>query len=286
MALRLQGLAERAEAAAALDGPAERVGAAVQRIIPAGPVKDALSGTWLGHPLHPLLTDLPIGLWTSALVLDLTGGERGRGGAEVLTGAGILAALPTALAGANDLADTVGPPRRVGVLHAVMNSAALVAFTASWAARRRGRHGAGVAFGLAGSAALSAGGFLGAHLAYGQGVGVNQTAFESLPEEWTPLASEDDLEDGRPVKVDLAGTDAVVVRRDGKISGLANRCNHRGGPLDKGQVDGGCIVCPWHASAFRLDDGEVVAGPAAARQPALEVRVAGGKADARARRPA
>lgn len=284
MAIRLHGLAQRAEEAASLDGPAERVARAVTRIVPPGAVKDTLSGTWLGHPLHPVLTDLPIGLWMSAVVLDLAGGERGRGGAETLTGAGILAALPTALAGASDLADTAGAPRRVGVVHAAMNSAALAAFTASWAARRRGRYGAGVAFGLAGSAALAAGGFLGGHLVYGQGVGVDQTVYEPLPEEWTPLATEDDLEDGRPVKADVAGTDAVVVRRGGRISALANRCNHRGGPLDEGQLDGDCIVCPWHASVFRLDDGEVVAGPAAARQPALEVRVAGGKVDARARR--
>src|SRR3954471_16528 len=103
---RLHHLAERVGTLTALDGPAEAVAGWIRGVIPRGPVKDTLSGTPLGHAIHPLLTDLPIGTWTSSLILDLFAGREARPASRRLIAAGVLASLPTALTGLNDWADT------------------------------------------------------------------------------------------------------------------------------------------------------------------------------------
>src|SRR5205085_8084212 len=126
---------------------------AAQKRLGAQPLKDVLSGTWLGHPLHPMLTDLPIGFWTSAFTLDLLGGRASRRAARRLVAWGVVCAVPTALSGAADWSDTVDAERRVGFVHAAANTAAVLCYTASWVQRRRGRHWRGVAFGLAGATA-------------------------------------------------------------------------------------------------------------------------------------
>lgn len=125
----------------------------------------ALQGEWLGHALHPVMTDLPLGLWTSASVLDLLGGAGSRPAAQRLIGLGVAAALPTALTGWAEWA-TLGQrrERRTGVVHAVSNGAALVCYAASWRARRQGRHGAGAFLALVGAGAAGMGGYLGGHL--------------------------------------------------------------------------------------------------------------------------
>src|SRR4051812_33813687 len=164
---RLHQLAERIGAAAQLDGPAEAAAKWARDVIPRGPVKDTLSGTPLGHAIHPLLTDPPIGTWTSSLILDLFGGREARPASRRLIAAGVLASLPTALTGLNDWADTTpadAPARRIGAVHAVANVPALVLYSPSLAARSHDRHARGVALGLAGLGALTVGGQLGGHL--------------------------------------------------------------------------------------------------------------------------
>jgi uncharacterized membrane protein len=135
--------------------------------------KDLLRGRWLGHPVHPLFVALPIGSWLNASLLDLVGGRRSAPAADLLVGFGVVAALPTAATGVADWSDTTGEARRVGLVHAAANVAALGLLTSSWVARRRGRRLRGVALALAGNAAISVGGYLGGHLAYRQGVGVD-----------------------------------------------------------------------------------------------------------------
>ncbi len=136
----------RIEQTEALDGPAKQVGQSVRGKLEPGALKNAVSGTWLGHALHPMLTDVVIGPWTSALILDAIGGRDAEGAADKLVAVGIAASLPTALTGAHDWADTeVGDEsaRRIGMVHGVLNSAALGLFTASLAARKGGRRGRG-----------------------------------------------------------------------------------------------------------------------------------------------
>jgi nitrite reductase/ring-hydroxylating ferredoxin subunit len=279
---RLHRLAAATGELEALDAPAKRLAKVVRSALPGGPVKDVLSGTFLGHPLHPLLTDLPIGSWTSALMLDWVGGPDSRTGARRLIAAGILAAIPTAAAGSSDWADTeVSSPtvRRTGIVHAAANVTALGFFTASYLARRRGRGGRALA--LTGAGALAAGGHLGGHLSFAEGVGVNQTAFEDGPGDWTPTLTEHELAAGRPVCARAGDVNVLIVRDGDGIHALDDRCTHRGGPLHEGEVADGCVTCPWHGSRFRLTDGSVERGPASSPQPLYETRVSDGRVEVR-----
>jgi nitrite reductase/ring-hydroxylating ferredoxin subunit/uncharacterized membrane protein len=282
----LYALAERVGDLEGLDGPAEAVARQVRGLLDPGPVKDAISGAWLGHALHPLLTDIPIGAWSSTAILDVAGGRRSRPAAERLLGIGLLAAVPTALTGANDWADTTPADdsvRRIGAVHGLANTAALILYGTSLRARRRGRHGRGVVLGLAGLGALVAGGHLGGHLSYDKGVGVKQTVFRDLPDDWTPTVSEDDVREGEATRASAGDVDLLLTRHDGRIYALADRCTHRGGSLSQGTLADGCVTCPLHASIFRLADGAVVRGPAGAPEPAFDVRVEDGTVEVRAR---
>jgi nitrite reductase/ring-hydroxylating ferredoxin subunit/uncharacterized membrane protein len=282
---RLHELAERIGAVAALDGPAEAVAKWVRGAVPRGPVKDTLSGTPLGHALHPFLTDLPIGTWTSSLLLDLFGGREARPASRRLIAAGVLASLPTAASGLSDWADTTPASdevRRVGAVHAVANVAALGLYTASLAARRGDRHARGVALGLAGIGALTVGGHLGGHLSYAKGVGVDQTAFAEVPEEWTEVLDDAALPEGELRRAEVAGQAIVLARVGGQVHALDDHCAHRGGSLSEGELDGECVECPLHGSRFRLADGSVERGPSAYPQPVYEVRVADGRIAVRA----
>ena len=264
-----------------LDAIGERLAAAVKQALPAGPIKDVLSGTLLGHPLHPPLTDVPIGTWTSAILLDLLGGEDAQDGADRLVGIGILASLPAIASGLSDWADTIGPDRRMGLVHAWSNSAALTLYSASYVARKRGRRGLGVTLGLLGGGAMGVGGWIGGHLSYGHGVGVDATTFEYPPGEWTPVLAESELAEGEPRQVDFGGVAALVTKLDGRVCAISNSCTHRGGQLDGGTVEDGCVECPIHQSVFDLADGSVVRGPATAPQPTYDVRVRDGQVELR-----
>jgi uncharacterized membrane protein len=154
----------RLETASALD-PLVRTVRPLAELFVAEPTRrDLLRGAWLGHPLHPVLTDLPIGLWTSAVTLDLVGGRSARPAATRLVGLGLLTAGPTAWSGWADWTTLDEPRQRVGVVHAVTNGVAVALFASSWLARRRGAHGRGRTLGLAGSSVLAVGGYLGGHL--------------------------------------------------------------------------------------------------------------------------
>jgi nitrite reductase/ring-hydroxylating ferredoxin subunit/uncharacterized membrane protein len=282
---RLHHLAQRIGAIASLDGPAEAVGGWVRGVIPRGPVKDALSGTPLGHAIHPFLTDVAIGTWTSSALLDVVGGRAARAGSQRLIALGVLAAVPTAASGLNDWADTEPADegvRRVGAVHAVANVAALALYTASLAARRRDDHGQGVALGLAGIGALTVGGHLGGHLAYARGVGVDRNAFASGPDEWTEVLDDAALAEGQLHGAEAGGRPIVLARMDGRVHALAGRCAHRGGALEEGELVGECLECPLHGSRFRLGDGSVERGPSAYPQPVYEVRVDNGRIAVRA----
>ncbi len=169
---------ERLEGATALD-PVVRAVRPLADALVANPVRrDLLRGTWLGHARHPLMTDLPIGLWTSSLVLDLIGGTEAQPAARRLVGLGVLAAAPTALTGWAEWSATEQREQRVGVVHAVSNAAAIALFASSWSARRAHRHSRGVALGLAGSTALAFGGYLGGHLISARKVSSRHPAFD------------------------------------------------------------------------------------------------------------
>jgi len=267
-----------------LDKVAGPVSDKVTEVIPKGPVKDLLSGTWLGHPLHPMLTDLPIGFWTSAMVVDFLGGRRGQKAADRLVALGVLSALPTAATGLSDWSDTIGDDKRLGVAHAAGNVVAVGLYGWSWVARKRGRRAKGVVLGVLGATAATAGAYLGGHLAWRKGVNVDRHAWDHAPDDWVGTDLEAPLDDGVPVVVAVGDDQVLVVRRGGVVHAISDRCGHAGGPLHEGELADGCVTCPWHQSRFRLDDGAAVHGPATGPQPGYDVRLEGGRLALR-RRP-
>jgi nitrite reductase/ring-hydroxylating ferredoxin subunit/uncharacterized membrane protein len=282
---RASELAEQIAELEPLDAVAEPVASKVRDLIPGGPVKDALSGTWLGHALHPMMQLAPLGTWMSAVILDLVGGEDSEQAADLLIGTGLLATVPTAVSGLSDYSDTTiasDSVRRIGLVHAAANVAGSALFAGSLLARRGGSRGGGKLLALAGLGAVCVGGWLGGHLSYAEGVGVDVTTFEDYPDDWTPVVADAELSEGAPHRAEVDGVAVMVVRDGGQLYALAERCVHRGGPLSGGEIDDGCVTCPWHGSRFRLADGSVERGPAAYPQPALDVRVSGGMVEVRA----
>ena len=278
----LESAMKRLEQADALDEPAGKLAKVVGAATHPRPVKNALSGTWLGHRFHPLMVPLPIGFWTGALLFDLIATRRARWAADVLVGSGIAAAVPTAAAGLSDWADAEPEGRRVGLVHLTCNTLALLCYSASLAARLLGRRKAGVGLGLAGAAAISAGGYLGGHLSYVQAVGVEKRRFAGGPRTWMAVLDAADLEEGQPRVVRAGDTDVLLYREGNRLRALWAHCTHELGPLAEGTFADGCVTCPWHGSTFRLADGKVVRGPAAASQPVYEARVTDGKVEVRA----
>jgi nitrite reductase/ring-hydroxylating ferredoxin subunit/uncharacterized membrane protein len=285
----LEPLVRALESAEFLDPVAQQVGKAVRGVLSGGPVKDAFSGTWLGHAVHPMLTDVVIGSFTAASVLDLLApGDDGRA-SERLIALGLTAYLPTAVAGANDWADSEAVDdavRRTGLVHAASNLVGATFYTASLRARRRGARGRGAALGFAGMAVMTVGGYLGGHLSLNRGVGPDQTVFDPGPTEWTTAADASQLPEGRPTRVVVEDTPVLLLREGERIFAIHDRCSHRGCSLSEGSVEGAEIVCGCHGSRFDLRDGAVRGGPATSAQPSFQVRVEGGAVQVRRLQPA
>ncbi|MFD7629223.1 Rieske 2Fe-2S domain-containing protein [Streptomyces sp. NPDC059851] len=252
------------------------------RSVPLGPVRDALHGRPLGHPAHPLLVQIPIGTWLSAALLDLVPGRRGA--AHILVGAGLAAAAPAAVSGWVDWAELPPEQARTGLVHALCNTAGVVLYASSFAARTQGRVARGKALGMAGLATVGAAGALGGHLAYRQAAGANhaEQVTHLVRDGWHHLGAVAAFPVGRAVRARVDGVDVLVVRESGgSVHALADRCAHMAGPLAEGEVADGCVRCPWHGSVFRLSDGWNVEGPATAPQPAFDTRIVDGHVEAR-----
>jgi nitrite reductase/ring-hydroxylating ferredoxin subunit/uncharacterized membrane protein len=273
------------ESASIVDKPATLFSRAVRGALSPGKVKDALSGTWLGHALHPAMTDVVIGSFVSASALDLLTGGEGSAAGERLIMLGMAAYLPTAAAGASDWIDGESDTRvkRIGIVHAAGNSVALALYTASLIARRRGARGTGALLSGLGAGVLMTGGYLGGHLSLRRGIGPDQTIFDPGPDEWTPAPGADRLEPGKPLRVIVDDTPILLLDAGEVIYAVHDRCSHRGCPLSEGEVEGHEIVCGCHFSRFDLRDGSVVRGPATAPQPAFEVRRQDGVIEVRLR---
>jgi nitrite reductase/ring-hydroxylating ferredoxin subunit/uncharacterized membrane protein len=263
-----------------LDAVAKTVGKTVRDLIGRGEIKDAISGTWLGHAVHPPLTDVVIGSFLGVSLLDLLGGE-GKSSQRLL-GVGLAAAVPTALTGVNDWADTEiadDAVRRVGLVHAAANTSALMLYAASLGARRRGARGRGAALALSGTAVMTVGGYLGGHMSYTRGVGPNQTAFDPGPDDWTAVGDGHAFPDGEPQAAVAKDTPVLLLRHGDGIHAIHNRCSHRGCMLSDGDAEGHVVTCSCHGSQFDVRDGSVMRGPATAGQPAFETRERDGKVE-------
>ncbi|MFF4840833.1 Rieske 2Fe-2S domain-containing protein [Streptomyces collinus] len=254
------------------------------RSLPLGRGRDLLHGRWLGHPLHPLMVQVPIGAWFSAALLDLCPGRSREAG--LLIGVGLAATAPAAVTGAVDWAELHPQQQRVGLAHSLANTVAAGLYATSLACRLRGHTARGRALGFLGLTAVGIGGMLGGHLAYRQASGANHA--EEVPhvvsEGWHRVGAVAEFAEGRPERRSVDDVPVLVVRAsDGVVHALAERCSHLSGPLSEGVVADGCVECPWHGSVFRLSDGWNVRGPATAPQPAFDTRVVDGQVEVRLR---
>lgn len=281
--MRLGSLLDRPENSTALDSVVTPMRKAVRALVPPGRARDILHGTWLGHPLHPVMVQVPIGAFLSAGILDATGAERP---ARRLIGVGLAGAVPAAAAGATDWSELHEQQQRVGLLHWAGNLTGLALYAGSLVARGRGSSGwgKGLAFGGLGMIGLS--GAIGGHLAYRQSAGPNHAEAVShlLEPGRHDLGPASEFPDRTPVRRSIGEVPVVVVRNGMDIHVLAARCAHLSGPLDEGEVtdiDGElCLTCPWHKSVFRVLDGTVRHGPATADQPAFRVEQNNGRVSA------
>ena len=265
-----------------VDGPSERIQEAFKRAVPDGSAaKNLLSGTWLGHPLHSVLTDVVIGAWMSAFFLDLIPTKGARKSADKLIGVGVLAALPTAAAGLSDWSDIGGKTRRIGFVHGVGNTVAVYLQARSYLSRKRGRRMRGWLRSMGAMGIAMGTAYLGGHLTYAKGVGVNQTAFEDAPEDYVPVIDAGDLPERTLTRGDAGGIGVTLYRIGDRITALGDRCPHRGCSLSDGDVRDDAVVCACHGSTFRLEDGALLDGPATVPAPSYEVRTRGGKIEVR-----
>lgn len=284
----------------ALDPLAGRIAALWKAVLPRS-VKDVLHGVWLGHSLHGVLVQVPVGTWTSAVTLDalatahqLTGGDPAvRRGVDRASGAlvatGLAGAVPAVLAGWADYADQHEEQQRIALVHASANVVGIALFAVSLWQRARGRVGRARVLALAGMSANTLGAALGGHLTYRWASGANHAEHvpHVTPSGWYPVARRSELADGEPRQVHVGDTPVVVVRRGERVFALADVCSHLSGPLSDGEVvvekGRDCIVCPWHQSVFALESGTVVHGPAVSPQPVFDVRVLDGAVQVRVR---
>jgi nitrite reductase/ring-hydroxylating ferredoxin subunit/uncharacterized membrane protein len=247
--------------------------------------RSLLNGTWLGHPLHPAITDVPIGAWLLAVLFDIiwlvspTANSWAARGAEVAVLIGILAAIGAAVTGLTDWSDTYGAERTVGLYHAGLNSLALILYIISLVLRLGVPTGESVAaaiLGFLGIVSVFVAAYLGGDMVFGKGTGVNHTAWPEGSHDFVPVLPVAEVLDNSLRRVEVAGVPVVLVKLGTKYAAIAATCSHAGGPLDEGELQGDVVQCPWHGSRFRMRDGKALTGPARFAQPRYDVQVRDG----------
>jgi len=254
---------------------------------PAGQVaKNAMHGVWLQHPLHPVFTDVPIGAWTTGLVLDAAAAVRHEPvleqAADMAIAVGLVGAAGAAVTGLTDWSETSGRSRRTGLVHGLLNIAATTLYAAAYVLRKNGSRSAGQTCAIAGYGIAVGSAWLGGDLVYDQRVGVNHADGDE-PEKFTAVAQSSAVADGSMIRGKTDEADVLLARQHGRLCALNHRCSHMGGPLSEGTLKDASVVCPWHASEFDLADGHVINGPATQNQPTLDVQERDGRIEVRAR---
>jgi nitrite reductase/ring-hydroxylating ferredoxin subunit/uncharacterized membrane protein len=274
-----------------LDRASQAVQKAVQSAFAAGgaagrQLEDLLHGTGLAHPIHPALTDVPVGAWTVALVFDALEAVNDRAdlapGADAAVALGLAGAVAAASTGIADWQELDAKPLRVGLIHGALNISATALYAASLIMRRRGAREAGRNLGFAGYALALTAAYLGGDLVYRDQIGVSHANPVWTPLNFTPVLADGELAEGGLRRVDLGDRQIMLARYHGQVYALEEHCSHLGGPLSEGTLEDGCVQCPWHGSRFALEDGRPVAGPAAIPQPCFETRVRNGTIEVRA----
>ena len=251
-------------------------------------VKDFLHGTWLAHPVHAAVTDVAIGAWTTAQVMDVVDvavGHRLSGAASMSIAVGLGGSFASAASGLADWVDTSGEQRRVGLIHALLNLVAATLYSASLLNRLAGHRSTGKLLSTAGFSTVLVSSYLGGDLAYRLGTQVDRNAWTFDLREFAPAMRENDLLPDKPTRVEVNGVPIMLVRRGVEIYAMSDTCSHVGCSLADGRLEGDTIVCNCHGSTFRLPDGMVVHGPSAYSQPSYEVRIVNGQIEVRSAMP-
>lgn len=278
------------EALPFLDRVAEGVQPKVQEAVEAGgtTARNVLDGVWFEVPLHPVLTDVPVGSWTAALVFDgvdaATGSKAVRNAADASLVMGILGAFGAAITGLSDWRYLSGGSRRMGVAHGLLNTVGLALSIVSLILRATGRRNAGRMAFLAGYSVSGMAAHLGGELSYHYGLRVDRNVFEGTgPDEFTPVLDETALPDSGLSRVEVEGVGVLLSRSSsGEVCAISATCNHFGGPLEQGDREDDTVVCPLHNSRFDLCSGKVIDGPAVFPQSRYETRVREGKIEVKA----
>lgn len=280
---------------------ADRVSDPLQRLIaaivgshrkPPRRLKSLLNGTWLGHPLHPVITDVPIAAWVLTALFDVfwlvsphTNVWAIRG-AEVAVIVGLAAALGAYVTGATDWSDTYGAERTTGLIHGLLMTAAILLYIPSVVLRLLVPSGQSVPaaiLGFVGLAVVTVGAYYGGDLAFKFATGANHTIMEPFVEQFEPVTSLADIAENTLLRVVAAGAPVLLLRMGEQVYAIGATCTHAGGPLDEGELQGDVVQCPWHSSRFRLRDGHVLTGPATISAPRYDVRVRDGQVEVKRR---
>ena len=251
---------------------------------PTALAKEFLNGSWLGHPLHPALTDVPIGAWMGASLLDVADGGRGGGigrGADIMVAVGCAGGVAAVVSGLADWQDNYGKEREMGAAHGLINTGALALYSTSLALRIKGARGPAIGLSLLGLGAVLTGAYIGGDMVFRLGSQVNRNAFSEGPSKWSAAAEEDEVVEGAFVHKQVGHNQVLLTRLGGEICAVSAICSHAGGPLDELPIEDGQLHCPWHGSRFDLRTGQVSHGPATAAIPVFETRTREGKVEIR-----
>ena len=250
-------------------------------------VRNFLNGTWIGEPLHVILTDIPIGAWTVALLFDtvelMTERSEFALAADASLAIGLAGATGAAMAGVTDWSDVDPPARRTGLIHGLLNLTATALFGTSLVLRRKNSRTAGRVSAMFGYGVMMAAAHLGGRMVYECRVGVDRTAGQAFPKKFVAIMPETELSESKLTRTEHDGVPILLVRKGSRIYALAETCSHFSGPLSEGKLVGDTVVCPYHASRFALDGGRVIDGPAVHPQPCLETRIRDGQIEVRTR---
>lgn len=247
--------------------------------------KDILNGVWFGHPLHPVFVTIPLGAWTTTLILDMAWlGDQNKGvarSADLSMWLGLGGAILSAVTGATNWVDTDGMDKRTGMMHALLNTGITATNLVSAIMRLTGQRRTAITLSSIGFAISLYSAYIGGELSYSNGIGVNHVAWEGGSDDFVPVMNEQDLVAGKLTRVDASGIPVVLYKEGRAIYAIGATCSHLAGPLDEGTVKDGVVYCPWHNSGFNLCDGSVANSPACYAQPAFAVRTRDGKIELR-----
>jgi nitrite reductase/ring-hydroxylating ferredoxin subunit/uncharacterized membrane protein len=247
-------------------------------------VKSFLNGTWLGHPLHPMLTDIPLASWVVTAIFDViwlsTHAAWAAPAALVTLIIGVLTALAAAVTGLTDWSDTYGAERRIGLNHALFNTISLLLYLVSGVLRLLAGPGdtlVAAILSFLGLVSVIYAGYLGGEMVFTKGTGVNHTAWEAGSEDYETVLPVEAVKENTLHRVTVAGVPVILLRQGERFFAISATCPHAGGPLDEGTLTGDQVECPWHGSRFCIRDGRVLTGPAVVNAPRYDVRVTDGR---------